>query len=180
MKPVLEYYKLDPSAVTPQRATEHAACWDISACFHTDTVKTSDGDIPLSGNKDGKYIIIWPGQRCLIPTGLIFKIPPEYSLRIHPRSGLAWKNGITVQNCEGVVDADYYDETFVMLINHSTNNFVLKDQTRIAQIELAPVIEMMVYNIGVRPAQTTSRQGGFGSTGTDGYVHPDSFGGSDF
>jgi dUTP pyrophosphatase len=88
------------------------------------------------------------------------------SLRIHPRSGLAWKTGITLLNCEGVVDADYVDPTFVMLYNISDVQFKITDGDRIAQAEIITASPRMNFDvISEKPVIKTDRKGGFGSTG---------------
>ena len=145
----VNYYKISEGVEEPERATLNSACYDIKAYFHTSTVKAIDTSNNSSEENvmgiSNSYLNILPGWRYLIPTGIIFDIPDDYSIRIHPRSGLAWKNGITVANCEGVVDSDYYHETFVgevssgktpnspnsvaLVKNYSTsqeNNFILK------------------------------------------------------
>ena len=103
----------------------------------------------------------------LVPTGLIFDLHPNESMRIHPRSGLSLKHGITVANCEGIVDADYVQQTYVLLYNISSETFLIDDGMRIAQAELIDIFEAMeIREISIRPEQKTSRNGGFGSTGT--------------
>ena len=108
---------------------------------------------------------MYHGDRMLIPTGLIFDLSTNTSLRIHPRSGLSSKNGINIANCEGVVDSDYVEQTFVLLINISNIPFEVSDGMRIAQAEIVSVVDVDIKEISKRPEQKTSRNGGFGSTG---------------
>ena len=100
-----------------------------------------------------------------MPTGLVFDLDPNTSLRIHPRSGLALKNGIIVANCEGVVDADYVQQTYVMLYNISGAPFIVTDGDRIAQGEVVPLNQTPIVLADREPGNKTSRSGGFGSTG---------------
>ena len=165
----VNYYKIDERVLEPVRATLNSACYDVHSCFHTDTVKAMDtsnnsSEENIMGHSN-KYIDILPGWRYLIPTGIIFDIPDDYSIRIHPRSGLAWKNGITVANCEGVVDSDYYHETFIMLYNISEKPFTVWEFDRIAQIEFHTDTYMALREIDTPPEQKTDRAGGFGHTG---------------
>lgn len=110
-------------------------------------------------------IIINPGERLLIPTGLIFDIPENHSIRIHARSGLSLKQGLALANAEGVVDSDYVDPTFIMMINNSNAVATIKHGDRIAQGELVPVLQSEFQEIPTPPKQKTDRQGGLGSTG---------------
>jgi dUTP pyrophosphatase len=103
----------------------------------------------------------------LIPTGLVFNIPDGYSIRIHPRSGISFKNGIQLANCEGVIDSDYYHETFVALVNMSDVPFTIKHGDRIAQAELVQDLGAKFSETTERPEMRTNRQGGFGSTGIE-------------
>ena len=179
----VNYYKISKRVEEPIRATLNSACYDIKACFHTDSIKVMDTSNnssyeqvknTTSYNKSAqasksvyqyRFIDILPGWRYLIPTGIIFDIPDDYSIRIHPRSGLAWKNGITVANCEGVVDSDYYHETFVMLYNISEKPFTVWEFDRIAQIEFHTDTYMALKEVDTPPEQKTDRAGGFGHTG---------------
>ena len=165
----VNYYKIDDRVLEPVRATLNSACYDVHSCFHTDTVKAMDTSNNSSQENimghSNKYIDILPGWRYLIPTGIIFDIPDDYSIRIHPRSGLAWKNGITVANCEGVVDSDYYHETFIMLYNISEKPFTVWEFDRIAQIEFHTDTYMALKEVDTPPEQKTDRKGGFGHTG---------------
>lgn len=111
-----------------------------------------------------KPIILGPLERGLIPTGLFIEIPSGYEAQIRPRSGLAIKNGITVLNSPGTIDADYRGEICVILINLSNENFEIKDNERICQMIIAKhekvkLIEVNILNDSERGS------GGFGHTG---------------
>ena len=105
-----------------------------------------------------------PGERKLIKTGLFLEIPEGYEAQVRPRSGLALKNGITVLNSPGTIDADYRGEIGVILINHSSENFEINSGDRIAQLIFAKV-EQAVWFETESLNQTERGQGGFGSTG---------------
>ncbi|MEX0720266.1 MAG: dUTP diphosphatase [Balneolaceae bacterium] len=111
-------------------------------------------------------LIIKPGERVMIPTGLQMALPNGYEAQIRPRSGLAIRNGITMLNTPGTIDADYRGEVKVIAINHGKDEFVVKHGDRIAQMVIAPVTQFPV--IEVTDLEETERgEGGFGSTGVD-------------
>jgi dUTP pyrophosphatase len=113
---------------------------------------------------DGAPMVLAPGQRALVPTGLIFEIPEGFEGQIRPRSGLAFKNGITCLNTPGTIDSDYRGEVKVLLINLGEEPFEITRGMRIAQMVIAPVTQARVAEI--TEASTTARgAGGFGSTG---------------
>ena len=105
-----------------------------------------------------------PGQKILVPTGLSFEIMPGYEIQARPRSGLAAKNGITLLNTPGTIDADYRGEVKVILINLGEQPFVIQDQDRIAQFVLAPVVQAE-FEVVESVNSTERGAGGFGSTG---------------
>jgi dUTP pyrophosphatase len=105
-----------------------------------------------------------PSERKLIKTGLFLEIPEGYEAQVRPRSGLALKNGITVLNSPGTIDADYRGEIGVILINHSSENFEINSGDRIAQLIFAKV-EQAVWFETESLNETERGQGGFGSTG---------------
>ena len=105
-----------------------------------------------------------PGKRALVPTGFIMEIPAGYEAQIRPRSGLAFKNGITCLNTPGTIDSDYRGEVKVLLINLGEEAFVIERGMRIAQMVIAPVTQVSVAEIAEVSA-TKRGAGGFGSTG---------------
>jgi len=109
-------------------------------------------------------VILKPGERKLIGTGLAFEIEYGYEVQIRPRSGLAFKHGITVLNTPGTIDSDYRGEIKVLLINHSNEEFEIKKGDRIAQAIVAPVIQAEIVEVE-ELSDTTRGEGGFGSTG---------------
>ena len=109
-------------------------------------------------------LVLEPGQRALVPTGLAIALPLGYEAQIRPRSGLALKHGVTVLNAPGTVDADYRGEVSVLLINHGDVPFPIRRGERIAQMIVAPVAQVELVPTG--SLSTTDRgSGGYGSTG---------------
>ena len=108
--------------------------------------------------------IINPGERKLIGTGLAFEIEFGYEVQIRPRSGLAYKYGITVLNTPGTIDSDYRGEIKILLINHGQESFEIKKGERIAQAVIAPVIQAQIVEVD-ELNDTERGAGGFGSTG---------------
>ncbi|MBV7265982.1 dUTP diphosphatase [Erythrobacter ani] len=105
-----------------------------------------------------------PGMRHAVATGLAVAIPPGYEIQVRPRSGLAFKHGITVPNTPGTIDSDYRGELKVLLINHGTDPFVIARGDRVAQLVLAPVTQAS-WNEVEELGATERGAGGFGSTG---------------
>ena len=109
-------------------------------------------------------IVIKPLQRVLVPTGLFMEIPEGYEGQVRPRSGLAIKNGITVLNTPGTIDADYRGEVKIILINLSDTDFTINSGDRIAQIIFAKCEQMEIVNVETL-SETERGAGGFGHTG---------------
>lgn len=110
-------------------------------------------------------VIIEAGAVAMIPTGLRVEIPSGYEIQVRPRSGLAAKNGVTVLNTPGTIDADYRGEICVILINHSKTVFTVTPNMRIAQLILAPVCQAEFIRQEQELTATTRGAGGFGHTG---------------
>lgn len=109
-------------------------------------------------------LTLLPGKRALVPTGFIFEIPEGFEGQVRPRSGLAFKNGITCLNSPGTVDSDYRGEVKVLLANLGDEAFVISRGMRIAQMVIAPVTQARVAEI-TAASETARGAGGFGSTG---------------
>ena len=105
------------------------------------------------------------GQRALVPCGFAIALPQGYEGQVRPRSGLAFKNGITVLNAPGTIDADYRGEVKVILVNLGQEDFVVESGMRIAQLVIAPVSRVAWQQVQELPASDRGA-GGFGSTGT--------------
>ncbi|HEY5591390.1 MAG TPA: dUTP diphosphatase [Paludibacter sp.] len=109
-------------------------------------------------------IVLKPLERKLIPTGLFIELPAGYEAQIRPRSGLAIKKGITILNSPGTIDADYRGEVCIILVNLSTEDFIINDGERICQMVIASHVQaelVEVQELGV----TDRGAGGFGHTG---------------
>ncbi len=117
----------------------------------------------LRANIDDE-IILSPLQRVLIPTGLYIELPQGYEAQIRPRSGLAFKHGITVLNSPGTIDADYRGEIKILLINLSNDNFTIKDGERIAQM-IVSKHEVVEWTLVEELGETQRGAGGYGHTG---------------
>ena len=134
----------------PEPATPHAAGMDLRAA------------IP-----EGEVWTLAPGQRRLLPTGLVLAIPPGFEGQVRPRSGLALRHGVTVLNAPGTIDADYRGEVAVALVNHGEADFEVRRGDRIAQLLVARceawtwVPAESVEHLG----ETERGEGGYGSTG---------------
>ncbi len=109
-------------------------------------------------------VTLEPGARHAVATGLSMAIPRGYEIQVRPRSGLAFKHGITVPNTPGTIDSDYRGELKVLLINHGREPFVIARGDRIAQLVLAPVVQAAWDEVEELDA-TARGAGGFGSTG---------------
>lgn len=109
-------------------------------------------------------LVLKPMQRCLVPTGLYIALPPGFEAQIRPRSGLALKKGITLLNTPGTIDADYRGEIGVIVVNLSTEDFVIEDGERIAQLVLARYEQVEWQPVDMLE-QTERGEGGFGHTG---------------
>jgi dUTP pyrophosphatase len=109
-------------------------------------------------------MVLKPGARCLMPTGISLALPHGYEAQVRPRSGLAVKHGVTVLNAPGTIDCDYRGEVKVPLINHGTDDFIIARGDRIAQMVIAPVTRISWRTVEVLD-DTARGAGGFGSSG---------------
>lgn len=138
----------DASFELPFYATEGAAGADIRA------------SLPEKSN-----IIVKPGERVLVPTGLSMEIPLGYEIQVRPRSGLSLKSSLMVVNSPGTIDCDYRGEVCILVGNFGKEDYVIEHGLRIAQLVLAPVIQAK-YLKSDGLSETQRGAGGFGSTGT--------------
>jgi dUTP pyrophosphatase len=113
---------------------------------------------------DDEPLTLRPGSRFPVPTGLAFALPPGFEGQVRPRSGLAFKHGVTCLNSPGTVDADYRGEVKVILINLGEEDFVIRRGERIAQLVIAPVVQAVWAEVASLD-ETVRGAGGFGSTG---------------
>jgi len=146
-EPCLRISLVRDGAQLPTYATEGAAGLDLTACITT----------PL---------VLSPGERLRVPTGLAMALPPGHEGQVRPRSGLAAKHGITVLNAPGTIDEDYRGEVEVILVHLGREPFTIQHGDRIAQLVVAPVTRVRVELESVESLGATARgEGGFGSTG---------------
>ena len=124
---------------------------------------TQSAGMDLRANIDAP-VVLQPGDRALIPTGIKMALPDGFEAQIRPRSGLAYKHGITVLNSPGTIDADYRGDVGVLLINHGREAFTVEDGMRVAQMVVAQYSQFEWES--VEDLDETARgAGGFGSTG---------------
>ena len=137
--------RLNSNVELPTYKTKGASGMDLMACIQ--------GSIKIP-----------PNSSYLVPTGLSMAFSADYEVQIRPRSGLAAKNSISVLNTPGTIDSDYRGEIKVILFNHGSDDFLINNNDRIAQMILTPVIEMNLEETENLP-ETVRGEGGFGSTG---------------
>ena len=114
---------------------------------------------------EDRPLILLPGRRALVPTGLVFEIPEGFEGQVRPRSGLALKYGVTCLNAPGTIDSDYRGEVKVLLVNLGEEDFSVTRGMRVAQLVLAPFIRAAIAE-RASAGSTARGEGGFGSTGT--------------
>ncbi len=146
----IQIKKLNPDVVIPEYATNGSAGFDLRAFF-----------------MDQSSVTIKSGSRAKIPTGIQMVLPEGFELQIRPRSGLAFKHGISLTNTPGTIDCDYRGEIQILMINHGEEDFTINHGDRIAQGVLAPIYQASFTEIAELPLETDNARlaGGFGSTG---------------
>jgi dUTP pyrophosphatase len=137
----------DRAAGLPKKATEGSAGFDLLA-------------------SNDEEIVIAPGERVLIPTGIVLELPPGHEAQIRPRSGLAWKCGVTLLNTPGTIDSDYRGELKIILINLGQEPFPVKKGDRIAQMVIAQFLDCRLEEAS-ELSKTGREDGGFGHTGVN-------------
>lgn len=165
---MIKVYKSNTEATIPEYATESSSCFDLHACLvpHTSIkCRLWNNDEEILFVNESSRLVLPAMSRVLIPTGLIFDIPSNHSLRLHPRSGISFKSGVSLINCEGVIDEDYVEPVFVALLNNSNIPFVVSHGDRICQAEIVCDSRYKIKETTTRPKIKTNRKGGFGSTG---------------
>lgn len=137
--------KLHPQAVIPAYMTEHAAGLDLCTVIEAP-------------------VMLAPGERTLLPTGLAMEIPPGFEGQVRPRSGLALKKGVSLVNSPGTIDADYRGEIGIIIINHGVKPVEILPGDRVAQLIIAPVTQAILVEVDDLNDSVRS-SGGFGHTG---------------
>jgi len=140
----IEIKRLSSSVQNPYYATSGSSGMDLRAFISSD-------------------MIIDPGSFETVPCGIAIKLPEEFEAQIRPRSGLAFRHGITVLNSPGTIDSDYRGEIKVILINHGKDSFIIHNGDRIAQMVISRIVKASIKN--VEKFDDAGRGGGFGSTG---------------
>lgn len=162
----LKIFRTHPLVKIPSKQTAQSACFDLS--FQGYNNNTYEGftitNKPFKRPMNNQ-IVIQPGDRVAVPTGLIMDIPEGHSVRLHARSGLSLKQGLVLANGEGVIDSDYVQEVMVLVHNISSNQITIKSGDRIAQAELVEDVKYSIVESAARPGVKTNRTGGVGSTG---------------
>lgn len=147
-EPRLQVHRLSPRAVPLRRMTPLAAGLDLAACL-----------------PEGERVVIEPGARAKIPTGWALAIAPGFEGQVRPRSGLALRQGLTVLNAPGTIDADYRGELQVLLVNLGSEPVRIEHGERIAQLVVAPVELCEPVEVDALPESPVRGSAGFGSTG---------------
>lgn len=147
----LQIFKMEEGVKTPFYASLGSAGFDLRAYLP----------------KDEKIILKANGGRAKVPTGLKMIIPEGFEVQIRPRSGLAFKHGISLTNTPGTIDSDYRGEIQILMINHGEEDFELKHDERVAQAVISPVWQAEFTEITEMPSEENNQRGagGFGSTG---------------
>lgn len=141
----VKVFKVKPNAILPVYMTKGSAGCDVCACLE-------------------KPMLVEKGQRVMVPTGLVMEIPVGYEVQVRPRSGLAFKKGLTVVNAPGTIDSDFRGEVMILLINLGESPVEIQHGERVAQFVLNQV-EQIAWSEVAKTSDTERGAGGFGSTG---------------
>lgn len=166
-------YRTNEAVEYPDYQTDASSCLDLAADLSThnavlkfwDPQMNREGQKKVRGDSTGRYILIEPGERVLIPTGLIFVFPVGVGMNTFIRSSVGLKKGLMLANGVAVIDEDYRNELFLPIINQSRGQVRIDDKERLVQGEIRPVIQSILEVLDARPSAAGNRSGGFGSTG---------------
>ncbi len=170
----LSFYRINKDVQMPVFSTRESACFDVGAnlvdgediqYYGSVQNKLLPRRIRTDINTNKTFVQLNNMERMLIPTGLIADVPVGFSIRLHSRSGLAFKQGVYLTNCEGIIDSDYVDPIFVMVTSISNVPVRIFNGDRICQGELVRCEKYTLNESDEPPDQKTDRDGGFGSTG---------------
>ena len=161
-------YRVNDEVPIPTYGTSESACFDLRFCskgkfdyivYRQDLTQRTRQFVNGSA-------IIGPHETAMLPTGFIFDVPLDYSLRVFSRSGIALKRGLIIVNGVGVVDHDYVNETMLLVHNLTEVHQTIENEERLAQAEFIQLNRVKQFNLlSTPPLQKTDRMGGFGSTG---------------
>lgn len=166
----MNVYTTRTNAIIPQYATQGSACFDVCAAFSKGEKINAYNSVNrkidiLTKEIQGEVaFLIHPGQRVMIPTGLIFDIPEDHVIEMFIRSSAATKKGLQLVNGVGIIDSDYVDETHILVHNISDSLTRIQHGERLAQCRLAKVNQITLVKSNEKPVQKTDRTGGIGST----------------
>lgn len=166
-------------AITPTYGTSQAACFDLYACIKDRAslvvlnLNNEKMNVPVVKCQKAEgldvvqshSLLLRPHERMLVPTGIVFDIPEGYSMRLHGRSGLAYKFDVCLANSEGIIDSDFTEQTQIMIKNNSDQSFIFNHGDRICQAEIVPVIKTTFSLLDHDVDLKGDRDGGFGHTG---------------
>lgn len=170
----LKYYKIVSTAKDPVYGTPKSACFDVFSCLNDEQVTIYNvhneprrRDVIDNFKVDGeehRCVHLNPGDRIMVPTGLVFDIPDGHFVRLYSRSGLSLQQGLRLVNSVGVIDADYKNEVYILLENITGTVTTIMDETRLCQGELVKT-ERVTLSETDSVKNDDTRDGGFGSTG---------------
>ena len=169
----MKVFKFSPNAEIPAFATEGSAAFDLKACLDANTKLRAfnphnrEMEIPVKPAADGRLAVtLHPQFRTLVPTGLIFDIPDKHVLKLFVRSSMALKYSLALANGTGIIDSDYVDPTYMMVINTGDTPILIYHGDRVAQGLLEKTYKYTLEETTEKPGKKTDRDGGLGSTGT--------------
>jgi dUTP pyrophosphatase len=170
----MKVYRENELSEIPNFMTEGSACFDVKACLESGksivayNPHNKTMELPIRKSLDGRgFVSLQAGFRFLIPTGLIFDIPKNHVLNLYIRSSIALKYGLMLANGVAVIDSDFVDPTYLLVINTSDTPYTLYHGDRIAQGELREIKTYTLTERKTPPSKKTDREGGIGSTGTN-------------
>ncbi len=168
----LKYYKIAEDVPDLKFATIGSACFDLAAYFQEGVkVKSFVNYFPHQEPRVIEHppfttpLSIAPGERALVPTGYIFDIPEYYELKVYVRGSTPLKKGLILANSVGVVDEDYYHQTYLELLNITDVGITVNHGERLGQAQMRETLQYDIVRVDTPPGKKTDREGGFGSTG---------------
>jgi dUTP pyrophosphatase len=168
----MKIYRMNEEIELPEYATEGSAAFDIKAYFKRgDRLQAYNNwnkavQIAVKGvGKEEHCFQLPPDTRVLVPTGLIFDIPEKHVMKMFIRSSVALKKGLSLANGTGIIDSDYVDPTYIMLLNETDSLVSITSGERLVQCIVEKVNKIKLTETKTAPEQKTDRDGGFGSTG---------------
>lgn len=166
--PTLRYFKQDPSVPDLAFSTSGSACFDLRAFLKDGDIIEgfSEYGVKLRLKVEGEKLRLHPFDRVKIPTGVIFDIPEGYAVKVYPRSSVGYKKGIFLANGTGIIDSDYVDPMYLLIVNNTSTVVEVENGERICQAELVKTENVEFEILSEAPSQKGDRTGGIGSTGS--------------